>query len=147
MLYKNTDKHSLWYFLAHVSIFLSAWLFVRFVVNAPGYVIDIENDTLKFPGGGIAAASFFSYFNPMYWLQGLWRHKIPLSQIRQVETYRETTSSIDKEGKLRTSKKDILDINGDFGAVQFSFVSKGKRDQLYSAIVQINEMGSPVLRR
>jgi hypothetical protein len=122
-------------------------LFWRFIVNAKGYVVDAENDILEFPGGGIEAESWISYFSPMYWLQGFKRHHIPLSGIRHIETSRETKTSVDSKGREHTRKKDILEIDGDFGAVRFNFSSKGKRDQLYSTIVQINQMGDPILRR
>jgi len=120
----------------YIAVAASLLFWRVFFVNTKGYVMDVENDTLTFPGGGIAADSFFSYFNPVYWLQRFRRHQIPLSAIREVEAYQDTSSKTDK-----------LDISGDFGAVSFNFFSKGKRDQLYSAIVQINEMGSPMLRR
>ena len=109
-----------------------------------GYVIDVENDTLRFPGGGIEAESWLSYFNPMHWLQGFWRHKRRLSEIRHVQIYQEVNTSVNSQGRLVTHKKDVLEIDGDFGAIQFNFKSKSKRDRLYSAIVQLNEMGTPV---
>ena len=46
--------------------------------------------------------------------------------------------------KYNKKKRYHLDIDGDFGAVSFCFMSKGKRDQLYSALVVANRMGSPV---
>jgi len=124
---------------------------IGFIVNAKGYVIDVENDTFTFPGGGIEAESWLSYFNPMYWLQGLKRHSVPLSQIRHIIAYQDTNTSVstDSRGNVRTRKttEKIVEIDGDFGAIKFSFSSKGKMGQLYAAIVQINEMGSPMLRR
>jgi hypothetical protein len=124
---------------------------LKFRVERKGYVVDTENDILEFPGGGIEAESWLSYFNPMYHLQGFKRHQRPLSEIRHVQSYQDTNTKIstDSQGRIRTrtNKKDILEINGDFGAVLFTFTSKGKRDQLYSAIVQLNEMGFPVVGR
>ncbi|MDL2210293.1 hypothetical protein LJC26_05770 [Desulfovibrio sp. OttesenSCG-928-O18] len=136
---------------AYILITISVMLFWLFWVNKGGYVIDVENDVLVFPGGGVEAESWLSYFNPMYWLQGFRRHSVPLSEIREIDAYRDTRTNTytDSKGKThrKTTKTDVLEINGDFGAVRFSFMSKGKRDQLYSAIVQINEMGDPILKR
>jgi hypothetical protein len=127
---------------------------IKFIVNAKGYVVDIENDAFTFPGGGIEAESWLSYFNPMYWLQGYKRHKRLLSEIRHISAHQKVTPSkniYDDYGKkvwtTSAKKKNLLEVNGDFGAVLFTFTSKGKRDQLYSAIVQLNEMGFPVVGR
>jgi len=137
-----------WGYLFMAFFILSA---IKFKVESKGYVIDVENNIFEFPGGGIAADSFLSYFNPIFWLQGFQRHQRPLSEIRQAEAYQETSKReyTDSQGRrrVRTIKLDKLDISGDFGAISFYFASKGKRDQLYSAIIQLNEMGSPVLRR
>jgi cation transport ATPase len=121
--------------------------FQVFRVNAKGYVIDVENDTLEFPGGGIEAESWLSYFNPMFWLQGLTRHQRTLSQIRHIQAYTETNRSVGSSGNVITRKSNIVEIDGDFGAVRFSFWSKGKMGQFYSAIVQLNEMGFPIANR
>lgn len=121
-----------------ILVIIDALFIVRFLVISKGFVIDVEKDELTFPGGGIEADSWTSYFNPMYWLQGLQRHKINLSEVREIQSY------MDIDGGRNKNK---LEINGDFGAVSFRFWSKGKRDQLYSAIVNINEMGDPIVYR
>lgn len=118
-----------------------------FRVNAKGHVIDVENDRLEFSGGGIEADSWTSYFDPSFLLQIFSRHEVPLSEIRHINAYRDRKSWVDDKGKSHTKTRHIVEINGDFGAVSFPFWSKGKRDQLYSAIVQINEMGDPILKR
>lgn len=124
---------------------------IKFRVISKGYIIDVENNVFEFPGGGIAADSWLSYFTPSYLLQGYKRHRIPLSAIREIQAYRDTSTSTytDSQGvrRTRTHKADMLDISGDFGAARFHFASKGKRDQLHSAIVSLNKMGDPMLRR
>ena len=40
-----------------------------------------------------------------------------------------------------------IDLDGEFGAVSLTFKSKGKCDQLYSALVQLGEMGETVIVR
>ena len=138
-------------FYACICIGLSPVLYKIFRVNAKGYVIDTENDIFEFPGGGIVADSFLSYFNTEYLLQWFSRHQIRLSEIRGIQAYRVTSTNTSRNtsGKLytSTSNQDKLDITGDFGAVSFFFMSKGKRDQLHSAIVSLNKMGDPMLRR
>jgi hypothetical protein len=136
---------------SYITIALSFLGFVEFSVNAKGYIIDVENDIFKFPGGGIEAESWISYFTPKYLLQGLMRHNVALSAIRHInaEQNEEVSEYTDSKGRLRTrtTKKNILEIDGDFGAIRFVFSSKGKMGQLHSAIVQINNMGDPILKR
>lgn len=133
--------------IAYFLVALGVLNLIRFRVNAKGYVIDVEGDTLEFPGGGIEAQSWTTYFNPLHWLQGLMRHSVPLSEVREVEAYVDKKQKVDDKGRVSTTTRHILDINGEFGAISFSFRSKGKRDELYSALVQINDMGTPVLNR
>jgi len=48
-----------------------SWIsFKKFGVNKNGYIIDVENDILEFPGGGIEAESWLSYFSPVFLMQG-----------------------------------------------------------------------------
>ena len=122
-----------------------------FMVEKEGYVIDVENGTLTFPGGGIEAESWLSYFSSAYLFQYYKRHQIRLSEIREIESYIEDTSDeyTDSQGRKRTRTRTTnkLDMCGHFGAISFNFASKGKMDQLYSAIVQLNKMGNPIILR
>ncbi|WP_347865641.1 hypothetical protein [Bilophila wadsworthia] len=140
---KQGTHNGITYFL----IALGVLNLIRFRVNAKGYVVDVEGDTLEFPGGGIEAQSWTTYFNPLHWFQGLMRHSVPLSEVREVEAYVDRQQKVDDKGRVSTTTRHILDVNGEFGAISFSFRSKGKRDELYSALVQINDMGTPVLNR
>ena len=134
-------------FCAYLLFALGVLEAIVFAVNAKGYVVDVEGDTLEFPGGGIEAQSWTTYFNPLHWFQGFMRHSVPLSEVREVEAYVDKKQKVDDKGRVSTTTRHILDINGEFGAISFSFRSKGKRDELYSALVQINDMGTPVLNR
>ena len=118
--------------------------FLLFLANMRGYVVDAENDTFTYPGGGIAADSFIDYFNPGFWLQWFRRYQIPLSQVRHAESSDSVKTKVNDKGKVSRKRRYLIDIDGDFGAVRFCFMSKGKRDQLYSALVVANHMGRPV---
>jgi hypothetical protein len=122
-------------------------LFLAFRVNAKGYIADVEADTLEYPGGGIAADSILSYLSPNFLLQFFKRYTLNISDIRHVDVYSETKRRVSDSGKVSSKTTHYLDVNGEFGAISFSFVTKGKRDELYSLLVQLNEMGNPILNR
>ena len=63
-------------FCAYLLFALGLLKAIVFAVNAKGYVVDVEGDTLEFPGGGIGAQSWTTYFNPLHWFQGFMRHSI-----------------------------------------------------------------------
>jgi len=129
------------------AIAIGVLLFKVFQVTAKGFVVDVNADTLEYPGGGIAAESVLSYLLPSYWLQHFRRYTLAISEIREVEVYSETKHRVSDSGKVSSSTTHYLDINGEFGAIQFSFMTKGKRDELYSLLVQMNQMGNPILNR
>ena len=118
------------FFITIISVFASIYCLLRFLVVRHGYVIDLENNMLEFPGGGFEAHTWTDYFTIGYWLQGIVRLHIPLREIRHID---------------RGSSH--IDLDGDFGAVRLTFNSKGKCDQLYSALVQLGEMGETVIVR
>jgi hypothetical protein len=130
-----------------LAFLLGFFLFKAFQATSKGFVVDVEADTLEFPGGGIAADSALRYLSLGYWLQYINRYTLVISETRQVHPYSKTNTSVSDSGKVRSSTTHYLDINGEFGAIQFSFVSKGKRDELYSLLVQMNQMGKPILNR
>jgi hypothetical protein len=130
-----------------LAFLLGFFLFKAFQVTSKGFVVDVAADTLEFPGGGIAADSASSYLSSGYWLQYINRYTLVISKIRQVHPYSQTETSVSDSGKVSSDTTHYLDINGAFGAIQFSFVTKGKRDELYSLLVQMNQMGKPILNR
>ena len=64
--------------------------------------------------------------------------------IRHAESSDSVKTKVNDKGKVSRKRRYLIDIDGDFGAVRFCFMSKGKRDQLYSALVVANHMGRPV---
>ncbi len=122
-------------------------IFKIFLIQAKGYVVDVEADTLEYPGGGMEAESLRSYISKEYWLRAFKRLTLRISEIREVEVYSKTTRRTNSQGKVSSSTAHYLDINGEFGAIQFSFLTKGKRDELHSLLVQMNRMGNPILNR
>lgn len=112
-----------------------------FRVNAKGYVIDTENGMLEFPGGGIKAQNWTSHFTPLYLFQEFMRHKIALAEIREIHPPLNMRQTVYGNGRSRASVPSRIELNGDFGAVSFSFRSKEKRDELYLALVRIHHIG------
>jgi len=135
-------------FFAPFLLIFSVMAFLMLKANVNRFVIDMKKDTLEYPGGGIAAPSFFSYFSPAFWFQGFKRYTLTISDIQSIKQYDETKARVSKEDyKVRTTTTYLLNMNGKFGAIPFRFSTEGKRDELYTLIAQMNEMGSPILNR
>lgn len=117
-----------------------------FRVNAKGYVIDMENGMLEFPGGGIKVQNWASHFKPLYLFQEFIRHKIVLSEIREIQPHPHLRQTVYTKGRSRLDVPSRLVLNGEFGAVSFSFRSKEKRDELYLALMRIQHR-RPALTR
>ena len=117
-----------------------------FQVNRKGYLVSVEDDILEFPGSGLVADSFFSYFLPSFWMQHFKRYQISVSEIRQLDKYNKTKRST-SNGKTTSSTTYYLDLDGEFGAISFSFMSKHKRDELYSLIMRVIQQGPEILDR
>ena len=105
------------------------------------YVIDAENGMLEFPGGGIKVQNWTSHFNPLYLFQEFMRHKIALTEIREIHPPLNMRQTVYGNGRSRASVPSRIELNGDFGAVSLSFRSKEKRDELYLALVRIHHIG------
>ncbi|OQY37383.1 MAG: hypothetical protein B6229_08550 [Spirochaetaceae bacterium 4572_7] len=126
-----------------VTILLSGLFFFLFKANLNGYIINFEKQTLEFPGGGLAPNSILDYVKPNFLLQMFKRLTINLNEIQQLsESYK---SVRDKEGKVTYTF--YLHLTGLFGAVKLSFQDENKRDQLMGMIIQVNQMGSPVVKQ
>lgn len=119
-----------------ISLAVGIPFFLSFKANKNGFIISIEDDVLDFPGGGLAPDSILSYFSPFFWLQYFKRFSLKISDIRQVDKYNKTTHSTGSDGKSKSTTKYYIDVDGEFGAVSFVFISKGKRDELYSLIMR-----------
>lgn len=115
--------------------------------NMGGIVLDLKNDILEFPGGGVAANDITDYIKPDFLMQIFKRHQVPISAIREITSYEEHTRKRDKDGRVTDTFTPYIKFNGDFGAVSIRFASEGKRDELYSILREVNEMGIPVVNQ
>ena len=109
-----------------------------------GYVFDFDTREMTFPGGAISANSLSEYFKWWFFLQGMMRFTIRYEDIRNIN--RGTTTFYDSHGDVSTYAHWIR-INGNFGAAQFVFDNEAKLEELNSAIVAMNRMGTPVVVR
>lgn len=110
-----------------------------------GVKLDLNERTIEFGGGGVAANDMSDYVKLEFLLQYFRRTKINLDDVSHMEMtttstrrYNETTKS------WSTSYKYQIQISGTFGAASIPFSSEGKCNELYTAIRQINRMGSPI---
>ena len=116
-------------------LLVAALYFLKYQQIKEGYLIDLSERTFSFPASYASANSISELFSPEYISRvlGLKRITVPVSDIREISSY--------------YSGHYYVRINGNFGAYQLCFKDKGKRDELYSLIVQINNMGTPVVNR
>lgn len=94
-----------------------------------GYQIDLENRILFAPPG--------------QWFR-LKREYINIDDIQQISGSEKTT--INSNGKVsHIYKLQIIGAAGTFGSRRYTFCAEHKRDELYSAIAELNQMGTPVV--
>jgi len=112
-----------------------------------GNVLNLQKRTLEFAGGGVAANEMSDYINLNYLLQSFKRSQINIDDIGHMEvteftkrTWNKTTQS------YNTLISYSITLSGPFGAVSIPFSSQGKCNEMYSAIRQLNKMGSPIVR-
>lgn len=110
----------------------------RLKVIYGGIKIDINNDTLSFPGGGISFNSIEETISNLHQFFRRYTHKI--SSIQYIKTVDKKT--ISKKGEI--SYTYILTFTSVQNTVNLKFSSSAKRDQVYSLIVNINDMGAPI---
>jgi len=106
-----------------VPVALAIWVFLLAKTHSKGHIVDVKNDILEFPKG----------FN-------IKRYQVRLSEIREINMRQDSEVWTDNQGKIRTNRYNILDINGDFGLHSLFFGSDDKRNELYSAITRINKL-------
>ncbi len=117
-----------------------AFLRLRAIFN--GTVIDIENNTLEYPGGNLSPDNLSDYISPRFLLQFFLRFKIGLDEISQISTsYKRHISD-----KGTVSYSYYIQVDGTHGSFKIFFTDEGKRDQLYSLIRGVNNMGTPVFK-
>lgn len=114
---------------------------IRTKVNLGGISIDVEKDEISFPGGAVTfngigqtLANLNQYFKR-------YTHKI--SGINYIKA--EDNRHVSKDGKISYSYH--LTFTSTSGTVTLSFSNSAQRDQVYSIIVNLNNMGIPVQNR
>lgn len=110
-----------------------------------GVKVDLDDRTLEFPGGSVAANDFSDYFKPSFLLQYFLRKTVAIDQIRQLgQRVKRSVRTVN--GNVKVTQYYAIAINGSFGAAEVWFDSEGKCDEIYSAIRQLNNMGEPIVR-
>ncbi|MDR2050293.1 MAG: hypothetical protein LBQ63_00750 [Deltaproteobacteria bacterium] len=133
-------------FCAIVWLILAVACFFLTKANLGGIVLDFRNDVLEFPGGGISANEIIDYIKPGFWLQVFKRHVVPLSELREISRY-DKRHTRRKNGRVSETASYYIKFNGSFGAARLKFSNEGKRDELYSALREVNKMGVPVVNQ
>ena len=132
------------------SIFILSFFMLR--AEWSGYVADVNTMKLTIPGKGLMANSILDYVNPIYWLRYFRRIDVDFAKLQQISTsVRDYTSIIQRffSGDRVPKTSWFYDINLSCidDTYRLTFRTKNKREQLYAMIVQINQMGSPILNR
>ena len=106
----------------------------RSIAQLKGYQIDLENRILFAPPG--------------QWFR-LKREYISIDDIQQISSSDEAKYSENRTtGNItvwRFYKIQIIGSAGTFGSRRYTFKTEHKRDELYSAITELNQMGTPVV--
>ncbi|MGL5312673.1 MAG: hypothetical protein ACRC92_05465 [Peptostreptococcaceae bacterium] len=106
-----------------------------------GVVIDAKNDMITFSGGGITFNKVSQSLLNLH--QDFKRYTFRISDIHHIST--KDNRNVDKDGKISYSYKVTLTtINA---TATLSFSNSAQRDQVYSIIVNLNDMGIPVQNR
>jgi ammonia channel protein AmtB len=112
-----------------------------------GNVLNLQQRTLEFAGGGISANEMSDYINLNYLLQFFKRSRINIDDIGHMEVTEYTTKTWNKTTQSYNTRISYsISISGPFGAVSIPFSNQGKCNEMYSAIRQLNKMGSPIVR-
>ncbi len=124
--------------------------------KAEGTTISVDDKTISYPGGSIAAESVTDYFTPSFWLQSIKIHTTKFEDITQLSAAQDQTifnklrqwsdKNNDKKYTItETSYKYGVEIQGSFGAATIYFKSSQKRDQLFGLLRQYLKAGIPVV--
>ncbi len=126
-------------FLILISLLIvSISFFFNFLIIKEGVVIDLEKNIITIPGGGVVANKISDFFTLRYIFQNFIRFTCAIAEIRLM-SMQNTIKPYSQHSKY------YLTFNGDFGTVVLKFLTKGKRDELYSLMTVINKMGEPIL--
>lgn len=111
-----------------------------------GIQFDFDHETIEFPGGQISANSVLDYINPLFIFQYFGRKRIALDRISQIG---QKSRRGHRVFGLKINQNKLyygLNIIGNFGGATIWFFSQDKCEEAYSAIRQVNHMGSPINR-
>lgn len=123
---------------------IMAWLAYAYKADSEGVELNLVNRTMSFPGGGISANNLSDYVNPEFLLQSVKRKTINLDAISEIRRRTEKISS--HKGKNRGASIVLyyIEFVGTFGGAHIMFYNEKKRNELFNAIRQVNEMGTPL---
>lgn len=129
-IFKGNFKFEFWNILICLGIFILTYVFIRRTyAEILGYQIDLDNRILFAPPG--------------LWY-GVKREYISIDDIQQISGSDET--KIGSKGNVsHIYKLQIIGAAGTFGSRRYTFNTEHKRDELYSAIAELNQMGTPVV--
>ncbi|MGL5208380.1 hypothetical protein [Cetobacterium sp.] len=127
--------------ISGLGVIITLIFYLVLKVELGGIEIDIENDSISFPGGNIKFNSVGkTLFN---FNQEFKRYSTRISAINFIQT--QDRRHMNKEGKLSYSY--LLNFSTLDGAVTLVFSNSAQRDQVYSIIVNLNDMGFPIQNR
>ena len=111
-----------------LACFILTYVFIRrSFAEILGYQVDLDNRILFAPPG--------------LWY-GVKREYINIDDIQQISG----SDQINTKGLFKHSYKlQIIGSAGTFGSRRYTFHTEHKRDELYSAIAELNQMGTPVV--
>ena len=129
-IFAGNFKFEFWDIIFCLGCFILTYVCVRRTyAEILGYQIDLDNRILFAPPG--------------LWY-GVKREYINIDDIQQISGSEKTT--INSNGKVsHTYKLQIIGAAGTFGSRRYTFGAEHKRDELYSAIAELNQMGTPVV--
>jgi len=139
-------KEYIWQTATVISLnLLTIGILFRLKALWSGVKVNLDAATIEFPGGSVSANDFIDYFLPKFLFQYFLRTTLDLNSIRQLSTSvkRDITTN---NGNVKVYERFAININGSFGAASVWFDSEGKRDEIYSAIRQLNRMGDAIFR-
>ena len=128
VIFEGDFKFEFWDIVLSLACFILAYVCIRRTyAEILGYQIDLDNRILFAPPG--------------LWY-GVKREYINIDDIQQISG----TDQINTKGLFSHSYKlQIIGSAGTFGSRRYTFHTEHKRDELYSAIAELNQMGTPVV--
>lgn len=128
VIFAGDLEFEFWDIVIPLACFILAYVCIRRTYAAIlGYQIDLDNRILFAPPG--------------LWY-GVKREYINIDDIQQISG----SDEINAKGLFSHSYKlQIIGSAGTFGSRRYTFHTEHKRDELYSAIAELNQMGTPVV--